>query len=191
MYSVRREWVIWDNWAVSDLSRVIPWMRILRFEHSILWIRVKQRNHSAMAASWHCTEEKCQRIPWSSLMELSISKSIVSSSRYPHPWTFDLFSCAFLDCFWRMCLIVSIILLSNHVMKFFIVRKLVGLVQTMYDYTNTAAIVHKCFNEKSSSEFRFLRLYHIWFMITWQVRNNSAFSWATIWVKILLCLQQP
>ena len=47
-------------------------------------------------------------------------------------------------------------LLSNHVMNFFIVRKLVGLVQTMYDYTNTvAAIVCKCFNERSLSEFKF------------------------------------
>ena len=47
-------------------------------------------------------------------------------------------------------------LLSNHVMNFFIVRKLVGLVQTMYDYTNTVAvIVRKCFNEGSLSEFKF------------------------------------
>ena len=40
-------------------------------------------------------------------------------------------------------------------MSFFIVRKLIGLVQTIYDYTNTAAIVHKCFNERSLSEFKF------------------------------------
>ena len=46
-------------------------------------------------------------------------------------------------------------LLNDHVMNFFIVRKLVGLVQTMYDYTNAAAIVHKCFNERSLSEFKF------------------------------------
>ena len=39
-----------DNLAVSDLSRVIPWMMLLRFEHSTLWVRVEQRNHSTMAA---------------------------------------------------------------------------------------------------------------------------------------------
>jgi len=33
------EWVILDNLAVSDLSRVIPWVMILRFEHSTLWVR--------------------------------------------------------------------------------------------------------------------------------------------------------
>ena len=41
-------------------------------------------------------------------------------------------------------------------MNFFIVKKLVGPVQTVYDYTNTmAAIVRKCFNESSLSEFKF------------------------------------
>ena len=41
-------------------------------------------------------------------------------------------------------------------MNFFIIRKLVGLVQTMYDYTNTvAATVRKCFNESSLFEFKF------------------------------------
>ena len=44
------EGVIRDNLAVSDLSKVIPWMMILRFEHSILRIRVEQRNHSTTAA---------------------------------------------------------------------------------------------------------------------------------------------
>ena len=47
-------------------------------------------------------------------------------------------------------------LLNDYVMNFFIVRKLVGLVQTMYDYTNTVAvIVRKCFNERSLPEFKF------------------------------------
>jgi hypothetical protein len=36
--------------AVSDLSKVIPWLVVPRFEHGTLWTRVKQRNHSAMAA---------------------------------------------------------------------------------------------------------------------------------------------
>ena len=36
---------------MSNLSRVIPWMLILRFEHSTLWIRIEQHNHSTMAAS--------------------------------------------------------------------------------------------------------------------------------------------
>ena len=41
-------------------------------------------------------------------------------------------------------------------MNFFIVRKLVAFVQTMYDYTNTvAAIVRKYFNERSLSELKF------------------------------------
>ena len=40
-------------------------------------------------------------------------------------------------------------------MNFFIARKLVGLVQTVYDYTNTTAFVRKCFNERSLSEFKF------------------------------------
>ena len=34
----------------DDLSKVIPWMMILSFEHGILWVRVEQRNHSTMAA---------------------------------------------------------------------------------------------------------------------------------------------
>ena len=47
-------------------------------------------------------------------------------------------------------------LLNDHIMNFFIVRKLVGSVQTVYHYTNTvAAIVRKCFNEKNLSEFKF------------------------------------
>ena len=47
-------------------------------------------------------------------------------------------------------------LLNDHVMNFFIVRKLVGLVQIMYHYTNiVAAVVRKCFNERSFSEFKF------------------------------------
>ncbi len=36
--------------AVSDLSKVIPWLVVPSFGHGILWTRVKQRNHSAMAA---------------------------------------------------------------------------------------------------------------------------------------------
>ena len=41
-------------------------------------------------------------------------------------------------------------------MNIFIVRKLVGPVQTVYDYINTvAAIVRKCFNERSLSKFKF------------------------------------
>ena len=32
----RHEWIIRDNLAVSDLSNVIPWMIIQRFEHRIL-----------------------------------------------------------------------------------------------------------------------------------------------------------
>ena len=41
-------------------------------------------------------------------------------------------------------------------MNFFIVRKLVAFVQTMYDYTNmVAAIVRKYFNERSLSELKF------------------------------------
>ncbi len=36
--------------AVGDLSKVIPWLVVPRFEHGTLWTRVKQRNHSAMAA---------------------------------------------------------------------------------------------------------------------------------------------
>ena len=37
--------------AVRDLSRVIPWLVVLRFEHSTLIVRVEQLNHSAMAAT--------------------------------------------------------------------------------------------------------------------------------------------
>ena len=41
-------------------------------------------------------------------------------------------------------------------MSFFIVRKLVGPIQTVYDYINiVAAIVRKCFKERSLSEFKF------------------------------------
>ena len=50
IYSVRYEWVIEDNWAVSDLSKFIPCMMILRLEHSTLWIRAEQHNHSTMPA---------------------------------------------------------------------------------------------------------------------------------------------
>ena len=39
-----------ENLPVSDLSKVIPWMMIPRFEHSLLRIRDEQRNHSTMAA---------------------------------------------------------------------------------------------------------------------------------------------
>ena len=68
----------------------------------------------------------------------------------------SVFSCTFPGCSWWIFSIIPIILLSNHVMNFFIVRKLVGLVQTMYDYANAvAAIVRKCFNERSLSEYKF------------------------------------
>ena len=40
-------------------------------------------------------------------------------------------------------------------MNFFILRKLVGLVQTMYDYTNTVTIVRQYFSKRSLSEFKF------------------------------------
>ena len=46
----RYEWVIRDNLVVRDSSKVIPWMMILRFEHSILWIYIEQCDCSAMAA---------------------------------------------------------------------------------------------------------------------------------------------
>jgi hypothetical protein len=36
--------------AVSDLSRVILWLVVPRFEHSTLWECVEQLNHSAIAA---------------------------------------------------------------------------------------------------------------------------------------------
>ena len=46
-------------------------------------------------------------------------------------------------------------------MNFFIVSKLgqvfAGLVQVLYDHTNTVAIMRKCFSERSSSELGFLR----------------------------------
>jgi len=38
------------NLAVNDLFSVIPWMMLLRFEHSALWARVDQRNHLTMVA---------------------------------------------------------------------------------------------------------------------------------------------
>ena len=37
-----------NNLAVSDLSKVIPWMLIPRCDHSILWIRFEQRNYSTI-----------------------------------------------------------------------------------------------------------------------------------------------
>ena len=45
------EWVIWENLAIIDLSGVIPWVMLIRFEHNTLWIRAEQRNYSTMAAS--------------------------------------------------------------------------------------------------------------------------------------------
>jgi hypothetical protein len=36
--------------AVSDLSRVILCLVVLRFEHSTLWVYVEQLNHSAISA---------------------------------------------------------------------------------------------------------------------------------------------
>ena len=64
------EWLIRDNLAVSDLSRVIPWLVVLRFEHSTLWIRAEQRNHSAMAAirselyRLHRSRQRNRQSPW-------------------------------------------------------------------------------------------------------------------------------
>ena len=54
--------VMLDNLAVSDLSRVISWLMLLRFEHSTLWICVEQRIHSAMAATLQFTFENHQRL---------------------------------------------------------------------------------------------------------------------------------
>ena len=39
-----------NNLAMSDLSKVIPWMMIPSFDHSILWICFEQRNYSTIAA---------------------------------------------------------------------------------------------------------------------------------------------
>jgi hypothetical protein len=42
--------VIRDKVAVSDLSKVISWLMVPRFEHSTLVPCIEQHNHSAMVA---------------------------------------------------------------------------------------------------------------------------------------------
>jgi hypothetical protein len=44
--------------AVSDLSKVIPWLVVPRLDHGTLWTRVKQRNHPAIAAESRSRGEK-------------------------------------------------------------------------------------------------------------------------------------
>ena len=112
----------------------------------------------------------------------SICKYIVSSSRYSPTigiWSFLLFFCRlYLE--WIFSLASSCYLIIMSWISLLSTRRsqvFAGLVQTMYDHTNTVAMERTCFNERSSPELGFLRLnilHHL--IVSMKYVENDSFQ---------------